>query len=389
MDNKALSRASSSFTSARTVFVPRGTSRTGKATFEGTGGTKSSRRQNKKVAIVVAVILGTYAAGWLLSKTNTHRRIGEALIFLGAIMYGVGIWLIAQINGYDLDFHLGLLLWACGIAPVAFLARSGIIAVLCCTVLNAWLIVEPFSYTNVCFWAVLSFTLAYFVQSPWALSKVLFGSAVWLVDKAHFGAYELSLFGLILCLGFHVHAAQKRLVPMSQPFLYLGTIIALLGVLSITQQTQFHSRAPNELFVWLVRGIWVLSVATALRFARASLPEVLGCVALTISIFGVSSIEDTVLHHALGHVLSLTAIVGFLCAAIFRVRNQMMILITMLVFTLEVGIAYEDNAFGIGARSLFFVLGGIALFTLATMAQTYFSRSPRTSSVRSRGGFHD
>jgi uncharacterized membrane protein len=334
-----------------------------------------------KVAIVVVVTLGTYFAGWMLSKTTTHQRIGEALIFLGAIMYGVGIWLIAQINGYDLDFHLGLLLWAVGIAPIAFLSRSGIVAVLSCTVLNVWLLVEPFSYTNICFWAVLSFTLAYFVQSPWALSKALLGSVFWLVDKASFGVYEVTLVGVILCLGYHLHVTQKRLAPLSQPFLYLGTIVTLTGVLSITAGTQFHYHAPNELFVWLVRGIWVLSAVAALRFARASLPEVLGCVALTVAIFGISLVNDTVAHHGLGHALSLSAIVAFLCAAIFRVRNQMMMLMTMLVFTCQVGMLYEDSTFGLGARSLFFVLGGIALFTLATLAQTYFSRAPQTAPV--------
>jgi len=243
-------------------------------------------------------------------------------------------------------------------------------------------LVEPFSYANVCFWFLLSFVLAYFVQSPWALSKVLFGSAVWLVDKAHFGVYELSLFGVVLCLGFHIHAAHKRLVPMSQPFLYLGTLVTLLSVLAITHETHFHSQPANELFVWLVRGIWVVGVAGALRFAQASLPEILGCIALSMSLFGVSLIDDPVMHHAVSHALSLAAIVAFLCAAIFRLRNQMLIMITMLAFALEVGIAYEDSAFGLNERSLFFVLGGIALFTLATMVQTYFSRSPRTSLKR-------
>lgn len=330
-----------------------------------------------RIAVVAFITVATYAAGWRLSASNAHRRFGEALTFLGTIMYGVGIWLVAQICNYDLHFHQGLLMWAIGIAPVAFIARSGIIAVLCCSVLNAWLLLEPFNYGNLCFWAALAFALAYVIRSPWALSKALIGSAAWLVDLGKFGATELALFGIALCAGFCIHSTNKRLEAMSRPFLYIGTIITLAATLLLTEgHVERWSREPDQCSFWFILAVLVISIATGFFSSGKFRPELAGCVALAASIIGVSFIPDEQAGAALSHATTLAAIVGFLSAGIFRMRNQVVMILTMAAFSCEVAIAYFDTSFRLAERSCFFTLAGVALFALATTAQLKLVQSP-------------
>jgi uncharacterized membrane protein len=78
-----------------------------------------------KVFLLVASVVGAYAAGyWLRFERERLPQVGSALIFLGALLYGAAIFLIAQ--GFHVRAHEANLvyLWAVGILPMAYLIRS-------------------------------------------------------------------------------------------------------------------------------------------------------------------------------------------------------------------------------------------------------------------------
>src|SRR5439155_15714708 len=75
-----------------------------------------------KLAAILLAVIAAYATGyWLRYDKETYRGTGNALLFLGALLYGAALFLIAQ------GFHVNagspslLLLWAGGVLPLAYL----------------------------------------------------------------------------------------------------------------------------------------------------------------------------------------------------------------------------------------------------------------------------
>ncbi|HEY3315534.1 MAG TPA: DUF2157 domain-containing protein, partial [Bacillota bacterium] len=94
-----------------------------------------------KVASVLAVIAATYGLGFHLAyRRKDHPRLGQALIFLGALFYGAGIWLIAQVFHFDSQWPTGFLVWGAGVLPVAWVTSSQPILYLSAATLTIWTI---------------------------------------------------------------------------------------------------------------------------------------------------------------------------------------------------------------------------------------------------------
>lgn len=73
-----------------------------------------------KVAIIIVAMLGAYGIGWYLKEYKNYLRTGNALIFLGLLIYGGGIFLIAQIFNIRGNWPDGFILWMFGVLAIAF-----------------------------------------------------------------------------------------------------------------------------------------------------------------------------------------------------------------------------------------------------------------------------
>lgn len=327
---------------------------------------------------VVAIVLATssaYAGGWYLkTPAGGKPRIGEALIFLGAMLYGVGIWLVMQIYGYQTDYAWGILLWALGIIPVAVVARSGFIAVLACSLMNYWLLLEPYSLVNCGIWAVLSFSLAYFVRSPWALAKSLMGAIVWSMEHAHLGCGSLVFLSLAMVANYFFHVNTRNFTAMSKPYLYIGSFFTLLSLLFLTDERgrMLFSDVTDEHALWVVGALLVVSLLAALVHWRRVLPELLGCAAIAVGTIGLSFVDDTVLRCALSHGLLMFSILGFVAAAILRLRDNIITVMSSMFFTIAVSFLYFDTTFSMSDRSLFLLAGGLSMLVVASSTEKLF-----------------
>lgn len=77
----------------------------------------------KLLSIFTSVVLA-YGVGYRFRyEGTTFQGTGNALLFLGALLYGAGLFLIAQ--GYHVNAHepFLLLLWVVGVLPIAYLLR--------------------------------------------------------------------------------------------------------------------------------------------------------------------------------------------------------------------------------------------------------------------------
>jgi uncharacterized membrane protein len=79
--------------------------------------------RSAKVAVIIVSMLVVYGIGWLLRERLKFVRTGNALILLGSIIYGAGIFLIGQIFHIRSNWPDGFILWMLGVLPMAFAVK--------------------------------------------------------------------------------------------------------------------------------------------------------------------------------------------------------------------------------------------------------------------------
>lgn len=77
-----------------------------------------------KIVVILILMLMSYGFGWYLKEKLNLDKIGSALLLLGSIIYGAGIFLVAQIFHIRVNWPDGFILWMIGIIAVAFALES-------------------------------------------------------------------------------------------------------------------------------------------------------------------------------------------------------------------------------------------------------------------------
>jgi len=98
-----------------------------------------------KVLIIVIAMISSYTGGWFLREKWHYEKTGEALFLLGAIIYGAGIFLIAQMFHTRGNWPDGFILWMIGTIVMAFGADSFSLFYLAIPVGIAAIVGHPFA----------------------------------------------------------------------------------------------------------------------------------------------------------------------------------------------------------------------------------------------------
>jgi len=77
-----------------------------------------------KITIILVLMIVAYGAGWYLKEKLELIKTGEALILLGSIIYGAGIFLVAQMFNIRANWPDGFILWMIGSIAMAFAIES-------------------------------------------------------------------------------------------------------------------------------------------------------------------------------------------------------------------------------------------------------------------------
>ena len=80
-----------------------------------------------KLAMILIAIPAVYGIGYWLRYWRGAQRVGTAVIFLGCLLYGAGIHLVAQAYNVPVDDPILFLYWFLGVLPLAYLTRSQVI----------------------------------------------------------------------------------------------------------------------------------------------------------------------------------------------------------------------------------------------------------------------
>jgi len=77
-----------------------------------------------KISVIIISMLISYIAGWYLVEKSKLTKTGGALILLGAVIYGSGIFLIAQMFNVRANWPDGFILWMIGVVALAYAIES-------------------------------------------------------------------------------------------------------------------------------------------------------------------------------------------------------------------------------------------------------------------------
>src|SRR6266853_975010 len=107
-----------------------------------------------KLGLIFSVMVALHATGLrLFLRSERWRRFGDALCLLGSMLFGAGIWLVAQVYHIEEHFPDGFLIWGIGALALAWAMPSIAQGLLAVTVLCVWGCSEGWGFDQAIHWA--------------------------------------------------------------------------------------------------------------------------------------------------------------------------------------------------------------------------------------------
>lgn len=205
-----------------------------------------------RFAIIIGTLLIAYISGWYLQEHTHHTRVGQALMLVGAGMYGLGLFLVAQFFHTNANPSILFLLWGVGLLPLIALRKSEPVFIVATIVTLLWSMfammwsnggpsqITPHGWFAIA--AAVLIALALKFHFKFGLIASLAGAYVW------FGT----------CVAALLHGADEVFVP-TLLFLLLAALAAALGARVMTRLW------PNIWSAPLVQGVSAIVILFSLN----------------------------------------------------------------------------------------------------------------------------
>jgi uncharacterized membrane protein len=303
-----------------------------------------------KVLILLGSTAGSYYGGYVLKyQRKTLVKVGASLIFLGALLFGATIFLIAQMYHINANSHTLILIWLIGIIPLVYALKTEPIARLASLLFFIW--IGLFVFRN------MSFERA---------------------SRDFFGLPVLYLVSGVLFFGIGgLHYLSDDLKAIARVYRIAGIKISMWALFLLTfrffsgHYGEFNIREGLEFSSQFTAGFIIFSILTIILMA--------------INLFfNPTKSETSILEGSIGLGLSALALIFFFYPATTNIYVVLFNLILMgLILTIlfigynredmklvNIGIAYLwilvvvrycDFFWKLLPRSIFFMVGGLIL----------------------------
>jgi uncharacterized membrane protein len=354
-----------------------------------------------KLAVIFAAIIGAHGAGFRLRRQNSpHQATGEGLHLLGTMLFGAGIWLIAQVYHIEEHYPNAFLIWGFGALAMAWGLPSMAHGILAVILFVLWNCFEAFDFKNphlISPFLILGgiMPLAWLRRSRVLATVCLLGFLATLLISASMLEGDLAVLVVFFCgcalIALSLVVRQRNLFPEMGPvFSYIGFFVylAILFILSFfhrgkgTWSVDFDQFLESLFFfsfalAAIVTWAWAIWPTTRKKFRHDNLigREYYG-VWITLALMIVNT-------------LGLIPLRGWLGMAVFNIlflyQCIMMIVrgcktlnlkttVTGCVLFAVIAIArYTDLFHSLLVRSLVFFIAGAALFSVGL----YYSRTKK------------
>jgi uncharacterized membrane protein len=341
-----------------------------------------------KLVLIFFALLAAHGAGfWLRQPESKYKTAGEGLHLLGTMLFGAGIWLIAQIYHIEEHYPNALLIWGLGALGLAWALPSISQGVVATILLVMWNSFEAFDF-----------------KDPHLLSPFLILGAIlplaWLNRSRVLVTTVICAF--LVSLAFSVAKIEGDLVPLVLFFsacmlIAMNLIVRFIGFLiylAILFVLSFHHRGRG---MWLIHfdqfqeslyffsfalaaiGFWAWAIWTFRQKKVSASGE------FRIEYYGVLVTLIVILLNALG-VLVLRGWIGVAVFNIFFLFHSIMMIVSgckfldlkststgCLLFTILAMTRYTDLFVSLLTRSLVFFITGAALFAVGI----YYSKTKK------------
>jgi uncharacterized membrane protein len=354
-----------------------------------------------KLAVIFAALIAAHGTGfWLKRPQSQYQAAGEGLHLLGTMLFGAGIWLIAQVYHIEEHYPTAFLIWGLGALIMAWSMPSIAHGILATILFVLWNCFEAFDFKNPHLISPVLILggimpLAWLRRSRVLATIGLIGFLVTLFISVSMLEGDLAVhvvfFSACLLIAASLVVQQRKLFPEISPvfsfigfFIYLGILFLLSffhrgkGTWSVQfdqvlQSLFFFSFALAAIGMW-AWAIWPVS-ATKGQPHKAPSAEYYGVMATLIIM-----ILNT---------LGLIPLRGWLGMAVFNIlflyQCLMMIVsgcktlnlkttvIGCVLFAVIAMARYADLFTSLLTRSLVFFIAGAALFSVGI----YYSRTKK------------
>ncbi|HEY4526743.1 MAG TPA: DUF2157 domain-containing protein [Candidatus Paceibacterota bacterium] len=282
-----------------------------------------------KLGIISAAILIAYGAGYYLKYIlGTYPRVGDALMLIGGISYGAGLFLVAQMFHTNANPVTLFFIWGAGLMPLMLFLRDELLYVLASIVFVAWSISAVF-YEE--FFGIF-FSRALPQPHYWYFALWLF---ILLPITGYFRfkkGYAVNLLGFLVWFGITVVMWQTGLTGADEGvlvqtllyYLFLGINLILIGrlgsIVASLDEFGFITRVLGG--AAMVVPLYILSWNSVLFMYQAKAPlagislivfyalAVLAVVLLALYFLSVSTAEARRIAWREGGILALIAVLA-------------------------------------------------------------------------------
>ncbi|MCX7923797.1 MAG: DUF2157 domain-containing protein [Clostridia bacterium] len=353
-----------------------------------------------KLGIIFGLITATYMVGyWMAFEKKIYTGAGKALIFLGVLFFGAGIWLIAQIFNINAHYPNGMLYWSLGGLLVAYITRLKPIIALTIALLTIWTVMEQSGFYNVNYlylilMLVTVIPLVYKEKSRLGAVLAVISFSIWLSaaniswqtigllrPSPSYIAGSLLVFFIFLYAFSKVQRSLFNAPGMESPL----KVVALFGIFIMLYAMTFRgmedlvrkassiSYLPmDSIIIYVTLIISLLGLigynyfkATPGRNARYEEIGLLLMVLVSLAYMVVPVRDESVLAGIYPYTLAINILflgmVVFVLALGFRERKPVFINMALIFFLIDVVTRYFDYLWKLLDRSIFFMAGGLAL----------------------------
>ncbi len=225
-----------------------------------------------KVAILLLSTAAALYSGYTLGYEKQNLpRVGQSLLFLGALLWGATVFLTAQIYNVNANAHWLILVWFLGTLPLAYVLASRALGVLLASQFYAWF--ATFIFSGVDTWNV-----------PWSYIPLLCLTT----------AIAITAIG-----GFHYR--NERLAPLGRVYRVLSLIVAFFFLFFFTftefnksiayQSLDSHATGLGTGFMLMAALAFILVVIQwflnpgKLETAKVESPTMIAVLGLTLLVF--------------------------------------------------------------------------------------------------------
>ena len=222
----------------------------------------------------IVLIMGSVALAFGASAVTfarRHRIAGETLAFIGVLLFGNAIWLIAQVLHIQGNFSDAFMWWGIGALTCAWLVRSRVIGFGAGLLVLVWVLAAGQTFDRpllsfVAIW-VAAMVVVYELESPLMLAPAALSAIVWVCfvpERIQPVSVSVGAAALMSCAFYAIGAWHRESSRLGRAWQVTG-LAALVVMFVPLLVTEFHKSGNHRAVTW----ISLVVILPALLFASS------------------------------------------------------------------------------------------------------------------------